>query len=57
MGDVALSGILLGCGALSCEVARATTVEAGMVRGGSSSRWHRQVPHGGGGGRALDAAC
>jgi hypothetical protein len=36
MSDVALSGILLRCGALSSEVARVTTIEAGVARGGSS---------------------
>jgi hypothetical protein len=39
MGDVALSGVLLRRGALSSEVARMTTVEAGVVGGGSSDRW------------------
>jgi hypothetical protein len=43
MGDVALSGFLLGRGALSREVARAATVEAGMAEGGSSGRWRRQA--------------
>jgi hypothetical protein len=43
MADVALSGILLGRGALSCEVARAATVEAGMAGGGSGGRWCRQA--------------
>jgi hypothetical protein len=46
MGDVALSDVLLRRGALSCEVAQAATVEAGMDRGGSSGRWRRQVRHG-----------
>jgi hypothetical protein len=46
MGDVALSGVLLGCGALSREVARAATIEAGRAGGGSSDRWRRQVRHG-----------
>jgi hypothetical protein len=36
MGDVALSGILLRRGALLSEVPRATPVEAGVARGGSS---------------------
>jgi hypothetical protein len=36
MSDVALSGILLRSGALSSEVTRATTVEAGVAGGGSS---------------------
>jgi hypothetical protein len=36
MSDVALGGVLLGRGALSCEVARSATVEAGMAGGGSS---------------------
>jgi hypothetical protein len=36
MSDMALSGILLRRGALPSEVARATTVEAGVVGGGSS---------------------
>jgi hypothetical protein len=45
MGDVTLSGVLLGRRALSSEVARATTVEAGVAGGGSSSRWHRQARH------------
>jgi hypothetical protein len=36
MSDVALSGILLRSGALSSEVARATTIEAGVAGGGSS---------------------
>jgi hypothetical protein len=43
MGDMALSGFLLRLGALSREVARATTVEAGMAGGGSSGRWYRQA--------------
>jgi hypothetical protein len=46
MGDVTLRGALLGRGALSCEVARLATVEAGMVRGGSSGLWSRQAQHG-----------
>jgi hypothetical protein len=41
MGDVALSGVLLGRGTLSHEVARAATVEAGMARGGSGGQWRR----------------
>jgi hypothetical protein len=36
MGDVALSGVLLGRGALSREVARAATVRVGTAGGGSS---------------------
>jgi hypothetical protein len=43
MGDVALSGILLGHGALSSEVDQATTVEAGVAGGGSSGQWRRQA--------------
>jgi hypothetical protein len=35
MSDMALSGILLWRGALSSEVARATTIEAGVARSGS----------------------
>jgi hypothetical protein len=46
MGDVALSGIFLGRGALLREVARATKVEVGMAEGGSGGRWHRQARHG-----------
>jgi hypothetical protein len=38
MGDGALHGSFLRCGALSSEVARATTVEAGVAGGGSSGR-------------------
>jgi hypothetical protein len=38
---IALCGILLWRGALLNEVARATTVEAGVVGGGPSSRWCR----------------
>jgi hypothetical protein len=45
MSDVALRGSLLRCGALSSEVARATTVEAGVARGGSSGRWCMQTHH------------
>jgi hypothetical protein len=45
MGDVALRGGLLRRGALSSEVARATTVEAGVAEGGLNSRWCRQVHH------------
>jgi hypothetical protein len=41
LSDVALSGILLRSGALSSEVAQATTVEAGVAGGGSSYQWHR----------------
>jgi hypothetical protein len=43
MDDVALSGILLGRGALSREVALVATVEEGRARGGSSGRWRRQA--------------
>jgi hypothetical protein len=39
LSDVALSSILLRRGALSSEVARVTTVEAGVARGGSNGRW------------------
>jgi hypothetical protein len=46
MGDVALSGVLLGRGALSREMARAAIVEAGMAEGGSNGQWHRQARHG-----------
>jgi hypothetical protein len=46
MGGVSLSSVLLGRGALSREVARAATVEAGMDGGGSSGRWRRQARHG-----------
>jgi hypothetical protein len=45
MSDVALSGILLWCGALSSEVAQVTTVEAGVARGGPSGRWCHQAHH------------
>jgi hypothetical protein len=45
MSDMALSGILLWCGAVSSEVARATTVEAGVAGGGPTGRWCRQVHH------------
>jgi hypothetical protein len=45
MGDVVLSGILLRRRALSSEVARATTGEAGVARGGSHGRWRRQAQH------------
>jgi hypothetical protein len=41
MGDVALSGVLLGRGALSRKVARVATIEAGMAGGGSSGWWRR----------------
>jgi hypothetical protein len=44
-GDMALICVFLGHVALSCEVARAATVEVGRVRGGSGSRWHRQAQH------------
>jgi hypothetical protein len=40
---VALSGVLLWSGALLCEMARATTVEASVAGGGSSGRWSRQA--------------
>jgi hypothetical protein len=43
MSDVTLSGILLWRRALSSEVARETTVEAGVAGGGPSSQWHRQA--------------
>jgi hypothetical protein len=43
MSDVALRGILLWRGALSSEVAQATTVEAGAAEGGPSSRGCRQA--------------
>jgi hypothetical protein len=46
MGGVALTGVFLGRGALSSEVARAAIVEAGMAGGGSGGRWHRQARHG-----------
>jgi hypothetical protein len=45
MGDVALRGSLLRRGACSGEVARATTVEAGVAGGGSSGRCFRQAHH------------
>jgi hypothetical protein len=45
MSDVTLCGRLLQCGAVLSEVARATTVEAGVAGGGSSGRWCRQVHH------------
>jgi hypothetical protein len=45
MSDVALSGILLWSGALPSEVAHATTIEAGVARGGSSDQWPRQAQH------------
>jgi hypothetical protein len=45
MGDVALSDVLLKRAALSIEVARATTVEAGVVGGIPSGRWHMQAQH------------
>jgi hypothetical protein len=45
MGDVALRGILLRRGSLLSEVARATTVEAGVAGGGPNSRWCREVHH------------
>jgi hypothetical protein len=45
MSDMALSGILLRRGALPSEVARATTVEAGVAGGGSSGQWCRQAQH------------
>jgi hypothetical protein len=41
MGDVSLSGVLLWSGALSSEVAQATTIEVGVAGGGSSSQWRR----------------
>jgi hypothetical protein len=45
VSDVALSGILLQRRALSSEVARATTVEAGVAGGGPSGGWCRQAHH------------
>jgi hypothetical protein len=45
MGDMVLSGVFLGHGALSREVAQAVTVEAGRARGGSGGRWHKQARH------------
>jgi hypothetical protein len=45
MSDIALCGSLLRRGALSSEVARATTVEAGVAGGDSSGRWCRQAHH------------
>jgi hypothetical protein len=45
MGDVALRGILLRRGALSSEVARATTIEAGVAEGDPSGWWCRQAHH------------
>jgi hypothetical protein len=45
MSDVALRGIILWRGALSSEVARVTTVEAGVAEEGPSGRWCRQVHH------------
>jgi hypothetical protein len=38
MSDVALSGVFLGRGALSREVDRTATIEAGMAGCGSSGR-------------------
>jgi hypothetical protein len=43
MSDVALRGILLWRGALSSEVAQATTVEAGVTGGGPSGQACRQA--------------
>jgi hypothetical protein len=45
MTDVALGYVLLRCGALSSEVARATTVEVGVTGGGSRGWWCRQAQH------------
>jgi hypothetical protein len=45
VSDVALSSILLWCGALSSKVAHATTVEAGVAGGDSSDQWHGQAHH------------
>jgi hypothetical protein len=45
MGNVALRGSLLQRGALSSEVARMTTFEAGVAGGGSSGLWCRQAHH------------
>jgi hypothetical protein len=45
MGDMALREILLWSSALSSEVVRATTVEAGVAGGGSHGSWRRQVHH------------
>jgi hypothetical protein len=45
MVDVALCGSHLWRGALSSEVARATTVEADVVEDGPSSWGHRQAHH------------
>jgi hypothetical protein len=41
MSDVGLSGILLCRSALPSEVARVTTVEAGVAGDGPSGRWRR----------------
>jgi hypothetical protein len=54
--DAALGGILLWRGALSSEVARATTVEASVAGGGPSGQWCSRRITGGGEGRALGAA-
>jgi hypothetical protein len=43
VSDVALSSVILRRGALSSEVARATTFKAGVAGGSSSNQWHRQV--------------
>jgi hypothetical protein len=56
MGDVALCGTLLRCGALPSKVARTTTVEAGVVEGGLAVGGAGRRITGGGGGRALGAA-
>jgi hypothetical protein len=43
--DVALSGVLLRCGSLSCKVARTTVVQADVVGGGADGQWHGQAQH------------
>jgi hypothetical protein len=55
MGDVALCGTLLRCGALPSKVARTTTVEAGVVGGSPAVGGAGRRITGGGGGRALGA--
>jgi hypothetical protein len=45
MNDVALSGILLWRSALSSEVARVTTIKAGVTEGGPNGWWCKQVQH------------
>jgi hypothetical protein len=54
MSDMVLSGVLLWRGALSSQVARVTTVEAGVAPAVGGAGRHGT---GGGGGRALGAAC